>query len=118
MKKIVSIAIILTIILSFLFCTQVFANQQLSGLTVETSKDTIKSGENVTLTINFGAELASYAFHIKYDHDLLELVTVDGGEKNDDGEKVIVSYTDDHGGSQTRTNLSATFKAKEVEETN
>lgn len=118
MKKIVNVIVILSIIFSSLFYTQVFANQQLSGLIVETSKDTVKSGENVTLTINFGAELASYAFHIAYDHDLLELVTVDGGQKNDDGEKVIISYTDDHGGEQTHTNLSATFKAKEVEETN
>ena len=118
MKKIVSIISILVVIFSLSFSMNVFASQQLDSLEVNTSKDTIKSGEEVKLTIDFGAELATYAFNIVYDHNLLELVSVDGGEKNDDGSKLIVSYTDTEGGKNTRQNMSATFRAKEVEETN
>ena len=57
---------------------------------------------------NFGA----YTFDVAYDNNIFEYVSAEGGTANDNGTRVRVLFFDDSGGSNTRSNMSVTFKAK------
>ena len=58
---------------------------------------------------NFG----SYTFDVAYDNSIFEYVRSEGGTENDNGSRVRVTYYDSSGGTNPRSNMSVTFKAKE-----
>ena len=57
---------------------------------------------------NYGA----YTFDVAYDNSIFEYVRSEGGTENDNGTRVRVTYYDAAGGTNPRTNMSVTFKAK------
>ncbi len=115
MKKIASlitfIAIAMAITVS-VFTGKVYADS-LDTVNVETTKDLVRPGEEVRVNIEFGQALGSYTFDIAYDNSIFEYVSVEGGTPNDTGTKVRVVFYDSSGGTNPRTNMSVTFKAKE-----
>lgn len=111
MKKILSIITILSLFTVLIFTGNTYA-ESLDSINIETSKTTIKPGENVAVSIDFGKQLGSYTVKVSYDDSIFEYVSVEGGESNDTGDKVIVSFYDSTGGSNPRTNTSITFRAK------
>ena len=112
MKKIVTIFTILLMFSFVLFTGNVYADS-LDTIDVEVNKTTIRPGEEVTVTINFGQELGSYTFEVAYDNDIFEYVSAEGGTANDTSDKVRVVFHDSSGGTSPRSNMSVTFKAKE-----
>lgn len=117
MKKIVSIITIFLILFVTLFSLNVYA-VSLTGLDITTTKTTVHPTENITVDIEFGEELGAYTFNIAYDNNLFEYVSSEGGTANDTGEKVIVTFYDSTGGTNPRSNMSVTFKAKDVTTSN
>lgn len=113
MKKIVSIITLLIISFVTIFSVNVYA-AVLTGINATTTKTTIKSGENVTVDIEFGEELGAYTFEVAYDSNVFEYVSAEGGTANNTGSKVIVTFYDTTGGTSPRSNMSVTFKAKNV----
>ncbi len=64
---------------------------------------------------NYGA----YTFDVAYDSSIFDFVSAEGGTENDDKTRVRVTYYDSAGGTNPRTNMSVTFKAKaDLESTN
>lgn len=112
MKKIISLVAILAIVFTFFLTGTTFA-ASLDTLTVDVDKTTVRPGENVKLTINFGQALGAYTFNIAYDDNIFDYVSTEGGTANDTGDKVIVTFHDTTGGSNPRENMSITFKAKD-----
>ena len=113
MRRIFSLILM---ILLFFCIFQVNANASsipLGSVTVDVTKEKILPGENVTVNINFGTELGAYTFDIAYDNKIFEYVSCEGGTENDNGTRVRVTYYDSSGGSNPRSNMSVTFKAKE-----
>ena len=113
MKKFLSIISLISILFFTLFINKSFANQQLDSVTLDVNQSTVHPGETVTLTINFGVELGSYTFDVAYDNSLLEYVSCEGGTPSDNGTRVRVTFYDSSGGTNPRTSMSVTFKAKE-----
>lgn len=111
MKKIFSIIFVITVVFMMLFTIKTSA-ASLTNISVTTDKQTIKPGENVVVTIEFGQSLGSYTFDVAYDKNIFEYVSATGGTANDTGTKVIVYYFDQTGGNSPRTDMSVTFKAK------
>ncbi len=111
MKKIISLIVILSIIIAF-FLTGTTLAASLDTLTVDVDKTTIRPGEDVILTINFGKDLGSYTFDIAYDNDIFEYKSVVGGTEHKSTDKVRVVFHDDTGGANPRQNMSITFTAK------
>ncbi len=112
MKKIVSIISILMIISVAIFTGNVYADQ-LNSINVETSKDLVRPGEEVRVNVDFGQALGSYTVDIAYDNSIFEYVSAEGGTPNDTGTKVRVVFYDSTGGTNPRTTMSVTFRAKE-----
>ncbi len=112
MKKLISILTIILLVTLVTFSGRSFA-ASLDSINVETNKTTVRPGENVTLTIEFGTDLGAYTFDIAYDNNIFDYVSVDGGTPNDTKDKVRVVYHDSSGGTNPRTNMSIVFKAKE-----
>ncbi len=112
MKKIISIFAILMTFSFILFSGIVYADS-LDSINVDVDNTTIRPGEEVTVTINFGQDLGSYTFDVAYDNNIFEYVSADGGTANDTGEKVRVVFYDSTGGTNPRTYMTVTFKAKE-----
>ena len=112
MKKFISIITIFSILSILIFSTSIYA-AALDTLTVDIDKTTVEPGKQVKLTVNFGQTLGAYTFNFAYDKNIFEYVSVDGGTANDTTDKVIVTYYDSTGGSNPRSNMSITFKAKE-----
>lgn len=112
MKKITSILIISIILCILCFSTSTYA-ASLDTLNITTSVNTIHPGKEVTATIDFGTSLGSYTFDIAYDNNLFTYVSSEGGTANDTGSKVRVYYFDQQGGTNPRTSMSITFRAKE-----
>lgn len=112
MKKIVSIITIFLVLFLLTFSIKIYA-ATLDTLNIETTKQTVHPGENVTVNVEFGENLGSYTVDVAYDNNLLEYVSSEGGTANDTGAKVRVYYFDQTGGSSPRNNMSITFKAKE-----
>lgn len=117
MKKIISAISILATIVVVLFSISSYA-ASLDTIDITTTKQTINPGENVTVDIEFGEELGAYTFDIAYDNNLFEYVSAEGGTANDNGTRVRVYFFDSTGGSSPRSNMSVTFKAKDVDSSN
>ena len=111
MKKAISISILLLLAL-FLLSTASFADS-LDTINIQTNKEIVNPGDTVTIDIEFGTDLGSYTFDIAYDNNLFEYVSSEGGTINDTGDKVRIYYFDSSGGTNPRTSMSMTFKAKE-----
>lgn len=110
MKKIVSSIILLMIITILMFSVKSYA-VLLDKVDVQVSKQTIRPGENVTVTVNFGENLGAYTASISYDNKLFRYVDSEGGTANDTSDKVKVVYFDQTGGSQPRNSMSVTFRS-------
>lgn len=117
MKKIISVIIVIAIFFLFIISMNVYA-AALGTIDVTTTKQTIHPGENVTVDIEFGEELGCYTFDVAYDNNLFEYVSAVGGTANDNGTRVRVYFFDSTGGSNPRSNMSVTFKAKDVTTSN
>lgn len=113
MKKVIHIIVILFAIFVFTFSTGVYA-VALDTINITTTKTTVNPGENVTVNIDFGKELGAYTVDVAYDNNLFEYVSSEGGTSNDTGTKVRTIFYDTTGGANPRSNLSVTFKAKDV----
>lgn len=112
MKKIFNT--ILFVIIAFLLIFSVKSNAaDLDTLDITTDKQIVNPNTNVVLNIDFGRELNSYTFNIDYDDALFEYVSVEGATANNTGTKVIATYYDSTGGTNPRTSMSVTFKAKD-----
>ena len=113
MKKIVSLILMSLLIFCVLQINVNAASIPLNSVTVDVTKEKILPGENVTVNINFGTELGAYTFDVAYDNNIFEYVSSEGGTENDNGTRVRVTYYDSAGGTNPRSNMSVTFKAKE-----
>lgn len=111
MKKIISAIAIIAILTLIIFTGNTYA-VALDTLDVQTDKTTVRPGEEVKVTIQFGQDLGAYTFDVSYDKNIFEYVSAEGGTANDTTTKVRVVYHDSTGGSNPRTNMSVTFKAK------
>ena len=112
MKKIISIIMAFVLLTLVIFTGKSLA-APLGTINVETDKTTVRPGENVKVTIEFGQDLGAYTFDINYDNKIFEYVSVEGGTANDTSDKVRVTFYDSTGGTSPRTNMSIIFKAKE-----
>jgi len=113
MKKFIGIIIFLVIAFVSVFLINVYA-AALTGIDITTTKTIVKPGENVTVDIEFGEELGAYTFVVAYDTNAFEYVSAEGGTVNNTGSRVIVTFYDTTGGTNPRSNMSVTFKAKNV----
>lgn len=114
MNKKIFIAVIALLMLIFTLQVKTYAASiPLNSVAVETDKEKVAPGEEIKLTINFGTTLGAYTFDIAYDNSIFEYVSTDGGTENDDGTKVRVTFYDSTGGTNPRTEMSITFKAKD-----
>lgn len=111
MRKIISIFTIITLLTLVIFTGNTYA-AELNTLDITTSKTTVRPGEEVTVTMEFGQDLGAYTFKVSYDNNIFDYVSAEGGTANDTTDKVIVTYHDTTGGTNPRTNMSVTFKAK------
>ncbi len=111
MKKIISIITILSILAVLIFTGNSYA-AALDAVNVETSKNTVRPGEEVDVKVNFGEQLGAYTLKVSYDDAIFDYVSVDAGEANNTGDKVIVSFHDTTGGTNPRTSANVKFKAK------
>ncbi len=111
MKKTISLITLLFVALLFLF-TGFCQAASLDAIAVQTDKTTVRPGEEVRVTIEFGTSLGAYTFDVSYDNKIFDYVSVEGGTPNNTGDKVKVAYHDSTGGSNPRTNMSVLFKAK------
>ncbi len=111
MKKAISI-ILIALMSIFVFAGVAYADS-LDTIDIKIDKQKVNPGEEVKLTIEFGQNLGAYTFDISYDNNIFEYISADGGTANDTSDKVKVTYYDQTGGTNPRTNMSITFKAKE-----
>ena len=111
MKKIISMNATITLLSVLIFEEKTFA-ASLDTINVQIDKTTVRPGEEVTVTIQFGQDLGAYTFDISYDNNIFEYVSADGGTPNDTTDKVRVVYHDSTGGTNPRTNMSVKFRAK------
>lgn len=110
MKKIISI--ISLIMLSLLvFSGNVFA-APLNSVTVDADKTTVRPGEEVKVTVNFGEQLGAYTVSVAYDNKIFDYVSAEGGTANDTSDKVKVVFHDSTGGTSPSQTMSVTFRAK------
>ena len=113
LKKVLTFFITLILVMCLLQIKIYAASIPLGSINVTTSKSKIAPGEEVTVTIEFGTQLGAYTFDIAYDNSIFEYVKAEGGTENDNGTRVRVTYYDSAGGTNPRSNMSVTFKAKE-----
>lgn len=111
MKKIISIFTILALLTILIFTGSSYA-AALDTIDIKTDKTTVRPGEEVKVTAEFGQNLGAYTFSVSYDKNIFEYVSVDGGTANDTTDKVNIVYHDTTGGTNPRTNMSVTFRAK------
>lgn len=111
MKKIISILTIISILSLLIFTGNTYA-AALDTIDIKTDKTTVRPGEEVKVNIEFGTTLGAYTFDISYDNNIFEYISAEGGTANDTTDKVKVVYHDSTGGTNPRTNMSVTFKAK------
>lgn len=111
MKKIISVIAILALLTILIFPASTYA-ADLDTIDVQTDKTTVRPGEEVKVTIKFGQDLGAYTFNVSYDNKIFEYVTAEGGTANDTTDKVKVVYYDSTGGTNPRTSMSVTFRAK------
>ena len=114
MKKFICIITVFLICLATIFSINSYAQtQDLNSIDIQTDKTTVRPGEEVKITVNFGENLGAYTFDFAYDNSIFEYVSADGGTANDTATKVRVTFYDSTGGTNPRTNMSIIFKAKE-----
>lgn len=111
MKKIISTIAIIAILTLLIFTGNTYA-ATLDTIDVNTDKTTVRPGEEVKVTIQFGQDLGAYTFDVSYDNNIFEYISAEGGTASDTTDKIRVVYYDSTGGSNPRTNMSVTFKAK------
>lgn len=111
MKKIFRMTVMLILFTFVIFSGKSFA-VSLDTIDVETDKTIVRPGDEVKVNISFGQELGAYTFNISYDNTIFEYISVDGGTANDTTDKINVVYFDTEGGTNPRTAMSVTFKAK------
>ncbi len=113
MKKFINIAIIIFIVFTFIFSGSVFADERLESFNIDVNKTNVKPGEQVTLTVNFGAQLGAYTVTIDFDDDVFDFVSIDNGSHSVIDGKLKVVFSDSTGGNATKDSMKAIFKAKE-----
>lgn len=111
MKKIISIVTILVLLTMIILTGSSYA-ASLDTITVDTNKTLVHPGEEVKVTVNFGADLGAYTVDVAYDNSIFDYVSAEGGTENDTGDKVKVVFYDSTGGTNPRNNMSVTFRAK------
>ena len=89
MKKIISAIAIIAILTLIIFTGNTYA-VALDTLDVQTDKTTVRPGEEVKVTIQFGQDLGAYTFDVSYDKNIFEYVSAEGGTANDTTTKVKV----------------------------
>lgn len=114
MKKIVSLILILAVTA---LCIPVYADS-LQNIDVNVDKTIVHPEENVTVGVKFGQEMGSYTVDVAYDSNLFEYVSAEGGTADDNGTRIRVYFFDTAGGTSPRSNMSVTFKAKDVTTSN
>lgn len=112
MKKTISLIITILMITMLLFTVKSYA-VSLDTVKFDVDKTVVRPGEEVKATIDFGKQLGAYTVEVKYDNNIFEYVSVDGGTANDTTDKVKVTFHDSTGGTSPRENMIVTFKAKE-----
>lgn len=112
MKKTVKFLVILAAIIMLIFPASIVYADSLDSITVDTNKSIVRPGEEVTLTINFGAVLGAYTIDIAYDNNIFEYVSASEGTPNDNSTRVRVVYHDISGGSGGSESLNVVFRAK------
>ncbi len=113
MKKKICTIMIIAIFMAFLLLTGNTYADTIDTIQIDTNKTIIRPGEEVKVTVSFGQELGAYTMNIAYDNGLFEYVSAEGGTPNDLTDKVKVVFHDSSGGTNPRTDMSVTFKAKE-----
>ena len=93
------------------FSGNVFA-VALNNVTTDTDKTTVRPGEEVKVTIDFGEQLGAYTVDVAYDNKIFDYVSADGGIANDTGDKVKVVFHDSTGGTNPSQRVSVIFRAK------
>lgn len=111
MKKIISLFIMITLLSVLIFTGNTYA-AALDTIDVQTSKTTVRPGEEVKVTIGFGQPLGAYTFDVSYDNNIFDYVSAEGGTDNNTGDKVKVTFYDTTGGTNPRNDMSVTFRAK------
>lgn len=112
MKKTISIiAIFVAIILTFFLTGNSYA-AALASISTQASSQTVRPGEDVNVTVNFGENLGAAILEFSYDNNIFDYVSVDEGTANDQGDKVRVEFHDTTGGTAPINSMTATFKAK------
>ena len=112
MKKTISLIITILMITMLLFTVKSYA-VSLDTVKFDVDKTVVRPGEEVKATLDFGKQLGAYTVEVKYDNNIFEYVSVDGGTANDTKDKVKVTFHDSTGGTSPRESMSVTFKAKE-----
>lgn len=116
MKKFISIVAIFLVLFLLTYAVNSYAvstTEELKTVQITTDKETVHPNETVTLNIAFGTNLGAYTANVVYDANLLDYVSAEGGEANNTGEKVIVTYAYKQvAGQSPRNSMSITFKAK------
>ena len=113
MKKLFSFILAILLIFCIFQLNVKAASIPLGSVTVDITKEKVLPGEEVTVNINFGTDLGAYTFDVAYDNSIFEYVSAEGGTPNDNGTRVRVTYYDTAGGTNPRSKMSVTFKAKE-----
>lgn len=111
MKKIIRIFIMITLLSVLIFVGNSYA-VALDTIDVQTSKTTVRPGEEVKVSINFGQALGAYTFDIAYDNNIFDYVSAEGGTANNTGDKVKLTFYDTTGGTNPRNDMNVTFRAK------
>ncbi len=116
MRKIVSLITILLVLFLLTYSINSYAVsmiEELKTVQITIDKETVHPQETVTLNIAFGTDMGAYTAKVDYDANLLEYVSAEGGDANNTGEKVIVTYAYKQvQGQNPRNSMSITFKAK------
>lgn len=110
MKKMISIFAIVTLLTVLIFTGNSYA-ADLDTIAIQTDKTTVRPGEEVKVTVQFGQDLGAYTFDVAYDNNIFDYVSAEGGTGNDTSDKVKVVYPDQLG-APARSNMSVTFRAK------
>ena len=112
MKKAIKTIFIMSFLLLIVLVGKVDA-ASLDAIAIDTNKEIVNPGTELSLNINFGTSLGSFTFDINYDNNLLEYVSTNVGTANDNGSKVRIVFYDATGGTDPKDTLSVVFKAKE-----
>ena len=76
MKQIISIFTIVTLLTVLIFTGTVYA-ATLDTIDVQTDKTTVRPGEEVKVTVQFGEDLGAYTFEVAYDNKIFEYVSAE-----------------------------------------